>query len=76
MKYLTLQAGGGLLESAGQAAAVAASLLIVLMVVALVGYAYKSLRGDGIEWPEDREPEEAEDGSVHQGGDDDEWDYY
>ncbi|MEF8851924.1 MAG: hypothetical protein V5A44_00415 [Haloarculaceae archaeon] len=75
MEDLILQAGGGLLESVGQVAAVVASLLIVLMVVALVGYAYKSLRGDGIEWPEDREPEEANDG-VNQGGDDDEWDYY
>jgi hypothetical protein len=70
----TLQTGGGLLEAVGGAVALAASLILVLMVVALGAFAYKSLRGDGIEWPEDRESDEEEE--VSPGNDDDEWDYY
>jgi len=74
MDPATLQGGGGLLGAAGGAVALAASLILVMMIVALGAFAYKSLRGDGIEWPEDREPDE-EDG-VSRGNDDDEWDYY
>jgi len=75
MEPAILQGGGGVLESAGGAVALAASLLLLMMVVALGAFAYKSLRGDGIEWPDDREPEDDE-GGVRQGSDDDEWDYY
>jgi hypothetical protein len=74
MAGATLQTGGGLMESVGGAVSVAASLLLVLMVAALAAYAYKSLRG-GVEWPEDRDPEESED-EIRQGSEDDEWDYY
>jgi hypothetical protein len=69
-----LQGGGGLLGAAGGAVALAASLILVLMIVALGAFAYKSLRGDGIEWPDDQDPD-GEDG-VSSGSDDDEWDYY
>jgi hypothetical protein len=65
----------GLLGSLAQAAAIAASLLLVMMVVALGVYAYKHLRGDGIEWPDDKESASATDG-VTKGDSDDEWDYY
>jgi hypothetical protein len=75
MDPATLQGGGGILGAAGGAVALAASLILVMMVVALGAFAYKSLRGGGIEWPEDREPD-SEDGEVHRGNDDDEWDYY
>lgn len=74
MEQAVLQAGSGLLESVAQLAVLAGTLLLAAMVVALVGYAYKSLQGNGIEWPEDRE-EEA-DAGVSRGSDDDEWDYY
>jgi len=74
MGQAVLQAGSGLLESVAQLAVLAGTLLLAAMVVALVGYAYKNLKGDGIEWPEDRE-EETEAG-VSRGSDDDEWDYY
>lgn len=74
MDQATLQLGGGLLESAGQVAAIAASLLIVLMLVALGAYAYKHLRGGGIEWPDDEDPESPD--GVVRGGDDDEWEFY
>jgi hypothetical protein len=74
MDPATLQGGGGLLGAAGGAVALAASLILVMMVVALGAFAYKSLRGDGIEWPEDRESDD-EDG-LNRGNDDDEWDYY
>ena len=62
--------GGGVLETAGRLAATAGSLLLVLMLVALGGYAYKQLRGDGVEWPN----KEGEDG-ITSGDTDDEWDY-
>jgi len=74
MDPVTLQTGGGLLGGAGGAVAVAASLLLVMMVVALGAFAYKSLRGDGIEWPDEHEGDG--DGEVRSGSDDEEWDYY
>ncbi|WP_073308182.1 hypothetical protein [Halobaculum gomorrense] len=72
MRPVPLQFGGGLLESVAQAAAIAASLVLVLMVVALGTYAYKQLRGGGVEWPD----EEPDDGEVRHGDSDDEWKYY
>ena len=69
---MLLQSGGGVLETAGRLAATAGSLLLVLMFVALGGYAYKQLRGDGVEWPD--EESEGEDG-ITSGNTDDEWDY-
>jgi hypothetical protein len=74
MHLATLQTGGGLPEVVGGALGLAASLVLLMMVVALGAFAYKSLRGDGIEWPEDRE--DADDDEVRTGSDDDEWDYY
>lgn len=74
--HLQLQAGSGLPESAGQLVGVAASVILLLMLVALGGFAYKSLRGDGIRWPDDENQDESDDGSVSPATDDDEWDYY
>lgn len=51
----------------------AGTLILLLMLVALGGYAYKALSGDGIEWPEDIEED---DDSLRRGDTDDEWDYY
>lgn len=67
----------GLLGSLAQAAVVMATLLLLMMLVALGVYAYKHLRGDGVEWPEDKEspPDSVADG-VSKGDSDDEWDYY
>jgi len=67
-----LQAGSGLLEPVGGAIALASTLVMVLMIAALVGIAYRHLRGGGIEWPDD----EPEDGDVSKGDADDEWKYY
>lgn len=52
--------------------AVAGTIVLILMLVAMGGYLYKSLTG-GIEWPEDREPDEE---AIRRGDEDDEWDYY
>jgi len=71
-----LQFGSGFLELAGGAAVAAGSLVLVMMLVALGTYAYKHFRGDGIEWPEDMEEAEADQGGVKRGNDDDEWKYY
>jgi hypothetical protein len=74
MSAAILQISGGLLESVGQLAVLAGTLVLVLALVALGSFAYKSLRGDGIEWPDDREPDE--DDSVQRSEDDEEWKYY
>lgn len=50
----------------------AGTIVLVLIIVALAGFAYKSLTG-GIEWPDEKEDDED---TVRRGGDDDEWDYY
>ncbi|ESS12709.1 MAG: hypothetical protein A07HR60_00408 [uncultured archaeon A07HR60] len=65
---------GGLAGSVVQVAITLATLLFILMLVALAAFAYQSLTGDGIEWPDDRE-----DADTHARGgdeDDDEWEYY
>jgi len=67
----------GLFESASQLVVAAGSIVLLLMFAALAGFAYKSLRGDGIRWPEDVEDDpEDEPGVRRTGDDDDEWDYY
>lgn len=63
------------LESVGQLAAVAGAVILGLMLAGLGGFAYKSLRGDGIRWPDDDEQREGKDG-VQRSDDDDEWKYY
>lgn len=70
---MLLQFSGGFVELAGPIVAAAGSLVLLLMVVALGGYAYKQLRGDGVEWP-DEDPDS--DDGVTSGEADDEWDYY
>lgn len=65
--------GGGVFGSVIQLVLAAGSLILLLMVVALGGYAYKQLRGDGVEWP-DEDPDH--DDGVRSGDEDDEWDYY
>jgi hypothetical protein len=53
--------------------ALAGAVVLGLMLLALGAYAYKNLRGDGVEWPD----EEGTDGDgLTRGDDDDEWDYY
>lgn len=73
--FVVLQFGSGLTESVAQAAVLAGTLVLVLMLVALGTFAYKSVRGDGIRWPEDVEEREGEEGA-RRGDPDDEWDYY
>lgn len=65
--------GSGLFETVSQLVVTAGTLVLLLMLVALGAFAYKSLRGDGIRWPDERE--EAGD-EVKQGTSDDEWKYY
>lgn len=72
--FLQSIGGGGLTGSVTQVAAVAGTLVLALIIVGLVSVAYKHLRGDGIEWPDDKR--ESSDGEVARGGSDDEWDYY
>lgn len=74
MTAAVLPLSGGLLESVAQVAVLAGALVLVLALVALGSFAYKSIRGDGIEWPDEQDPEDDED--VTRGDDDDEWKYY
>jgi hypothetical protein len=76
MTVLALQLGGsGLLESISQLAVVGGTLVLVLGLVAFGAFVYKSLRGDGIEWPDDVD-DDADDGEVRRGNSDDEWEFY
>lgn len=50
----------------------AGTLVLLLFLVAIVGFAYKSLTG-GVEWPTDKPDDEA---GLREGDEDDEWDYY
>ncbi|SDX93305.1 hypothetical protein [Halobellus clavatus] len=72
MAPVTLQILGGPLESVAQIAGIAGTLVLALMIVALGTLAYKQLRGDGVEWPDDKN----DDDGVSPGNTDDEWDYY
>ncbi|GGI94262.1 hypothetical protein GCM10008995_00560 [Halobellus salinus] len=72
MAPFVLQVFGGSFEFVAQAAAIAGTLVLALMLVAMGAYAYKQLRGGGVEWPDD----ETDDDSVSHGDTDDEWDYY
>lgn len=51
---------------------IAGTVVLVLMLVALGGFAYKSLTG-GVEWPEDKEQDPD---ALRRGDDEDEWEYY
>lgn len=51
------------------------TVVFALMLIALVGFAYKSLSGDGITWPEDKAQTDGDD-DVTTGSRDDEWEYY
>lgn len=55
--------------------AVVSTVVFALLLIALVGFAYKSLAGDGITWPEDTEKQDDSD-DVASGSRNDEWDYY
>ena len=72
MAPFALQMFGGSFEFVAQAAAIAGTLVLALMLVAMGTYAYKQLRGGGVEWPD----EKSDDDSVSRGDTDDEWDYY
>lgn len=74
MTHAALQLGDGLVESAGQLAVVAGMFVLVLAFVALGSFAYKALRGDGIEWPDDAD--DADEDGVQRGTDEDEWEFY
>lgn len=74
MRVLAQPFDSGLFDAVSQLVVTAGTVILVLMLVALGAFAYKSLRGDGIEWPDDRE--EADDEVHHATGDDDEWEYY
>ncbi|KOX92490.1 hypothetical protein AMS69_14170 [Haloarcula rubripromontorii] len=77
MLQFLMQFGSGLLESVGQVAAVAGTVVLLLILVGLGAFAYKSLAGDGIRWPDERdEMDSDDDDGVVQGSRDDDWKYY
>jgi len=65
--------GGGLFGSVLQLLTIVGTLILLAVLVAFGAFAYRSLAGDGVEWPDD---EREDDSGVSRGGDDDEWDYY
>jgi len=65
----------GIMDAVGGVLSIAGSVILLLMLIGLGGFAYKSLRGDGISWP-DEDAEEPSEDEVTRGDDDDEWEYY
>lgn len=77
MLQFPMQLGSGLLESVGQIAAVAGTVVLLLILVGLGAFAYKSVVGDGVRWPDERqEADSEEDNGVVQGSREDDWKYY
>ena len=77
MAQFPVQLGSGLLESVGQVAAVAGTVVLLLILVGLGAFAYKSLVGDGIRWPDEQEEMDSDDDdAVVQGSREDDWKYY
>ncbi|KAA9395897.1 hypothetical protein Har1130_15470 [Haloarcula sp. CBA1130] len=77
MVQFPVQLGSGLLESVGQIAAAAGTVVLLLILVGLGAFAYKSLVGDGIRWPDERdETDPDDDDGVVQGSREDDWKYY
>lgn len=77
MLQFPVQLGSGLLESVGQMAAVAGTVVLLLILVGLGAFAYKSVVGDGVRWPDERhETDSEEDEGVVQGSREDDWKYY
>lgn len=63
----------GLIGVAMDIAVIVAALLFLTMLIAFVGFIIKSLRGDGIEWPDEDESPDGDDVTER---DDGEWKYY
>lgn len=69
--------GSDLLNSAADLVTIGGTLVLLLMLVAFGGFVYKSLQGDGIEWPDDVDDEEtSSDEGVQRSQADDEWKYH
>jgi hypothetical protein len=77
MVQFPIQLGSGLLESVGQVAAVAGTVVLLLILVGLGAFAYKSVVGDGVRWPDERDDRDGDDEEgVVQGSREDDWKYY
>jgi len=75
-------------DSIAGAVLAAGTVVLMLMLVGMGVFAYKNLRGDGIDWPDDTDggpdgfrAEERGSGTsaangLEKGDEDDEWDYY
>ncbi len=63
-------------EMLTQLVPIAGAVMLAVMLAALAGFAYQSLTGDGIEWPDDDESEPDGVQRRADGDDDDEWKYY
>lgn len=72
---LQLSFEGGIMEAIAQVAVLAGTVVLLLMLVGFGVFAYKNIRGDGIEWPDDKETTPGDD-EVRRGDQDEEWDYY
>ncbi|GGN94587.1 MULTISPECIES: hypothetical protein [Haloarcula] len=75
MEPLQLPFDSGFVEIAAQLVGAVGALVLLLLLVAFGGFAYKSLAGDGIRWPDETEEAEEEDG-VTRGSDEDDWKFY
>ncbi|WP_336023706.1 hypothetical protein [Halobellus salinisoli] len=63
-------------ESLADLVSLAGTLVLLLLLVAFVGFLYRSVRGEGIQWPDDIESDDDEVSRRPPDEDDDEWKYY
>ncbi|WP_144905381.1 hypothetical protein [Halobellus captivus] len=65
-------------ESLPDLVSIAGTLVLLLLVAAFAGFLYRSVRGDGIEWPDetDTEGDELRRRPPSDDDDDDEWKFY
>lgn len=61
--------GSGLVENATRLVSVASALVLLGLLAAFGAFVYRSVRGEGIRWPDDADDETG----VSRTGDDDEW---
>lgn len=73
---LQLPFGSDFVEIAAQLANIIGALVLLLLLVAFGAFVYKSVQGDGIQWPSDVKEDAEDDSGVSRGSEDDDWKYY
>ncbi|MBX0324456.1 hypothetical protein EGH21_15610 [Halomicroarcula sp. F13] len=76
MLLLQLPFDFGFGEVAAQLIGAVGALVLLMLLVAFGAFAYKSLAGDGVRWPDEMEEDQDSEDGVKRGSDEDDWKYY